>query len=93
MDGMTKLDMTGYASALIAVSCPRNPRSGQPETVILKALRGRSDLYVVQKAWRVVSDDEFVAAVEMMSHVWLCDGVDHPCPASSEVLTEGDSAK
>ena len=42
----------GTASEM-RLDCPLNPQTGQPETFIALAIMGKSDLHIVQVAWRL----------------------------------------
>ncbi len=64
----------GYLFSVWMLSCPYSKAPGRPETAIFKALRGASDLYVVQKAFRFELAREQVAQwMQFLKEVSLCD--------------------
>jgi hypothetical protein len=64
----------GYPFTFWMQSCPRNPMTGKPENVFLKAIQGNDSFYVVQKAWKYSpSEEEVVDWTRFMSKVRVCD--------------------
>ena len=64
----------GYPFSVWMLSCPYSKAPGQPETAMFKAIRGASDLYVVQKAFRFELTREQVAQwMQFLRGVSLCD--------------------
>lgn len=74
----------GYPFALWLYICPLNPQTGKPETMTLKAIRGKDAFYQVQYAFRRDADAD-VATTEgsYLSGVLVCDTrkPDQACPA------------
>jgi hypothetical protein len=64
----------GYPFAFWMQSCPKNPMTGKPENVFLKAIQGNDSFYVVQKAWKYSpSEEEVISWTRFMSSVRVCD--------------------
>lgn len=63
----------GYPEAEIRVDCPRNPQTGKPETMFLRAVTGASDGYSVQVAFRRVPSAADVGwATDYLAATHLC---------------------
>jgi hypothetical protein len=74
----------GYPFAVWAYECPRNPATGRPESMWLKAVSGADSLYVVQYAGRApVSPALIKPAMAYLHQVRVCDTrrPDRACPA------------
>jgi hypothetical protein len=74
----------GYKFALWIYNCPRNPQTGKPENMWLKATSGADSLYSVQYAYRLEMSDALIGpAMEYLRRVIACDTrrADRPCPA------------
>lgn len=64
----------GRPAVEFRVDCPRIHATGRPETFLLRALAGTSDLHVVQIAFRhVPTDDEVEWAQAHLASALLCD--------------------
>jgi hypothetical protein len=63
----------GHQQVEFRVDCPRNPETGQPETFLLRAIAGASDLHSAQVAFRhVPSAQETDWARRQLASVTLC---------------------
>lgn len=74
----------GRPMAVLLLSCPLNPSTGQPETTWVKGIQGQQGFYTVQKAFRTeVKDAEVVTWMKWLSGVALCGNDNGPaCPAA-----------
>jgi hypothetical protein len=75
----------GYAVSMQLLSCPLNATTGKPETTAFRIIRGASDLFLVQRAFRSVpTPEQLAAAMQFLGTVSLCDThmPGHPCPES-----------
>jgi hypothetical protein len=73
----------GYKFSLWIYNCPRNPQTGKPENMWMKAVSGADSLYSVQYAYRRDMSDELIApAMEYLRRVIVCDTrrAERPCP-------------
>lgn len=58
----------------LRADCPRNPQTGKPETMFMRAITGGGDLHVVQVAFRRVATAQDAAfARAHLSSVSLCN--------------------
>jgi hypothetical protein len=74
----------GYPVAMLDLSCPANPQTNKPESILIRVIKGDGRLYSVQYAWRSIpSNDQVIAAVNFLKDVTVCDkqATTHPCPA------------
>jgi len=63
----------GHQQVEFRVDCPRNPQTRQPETFLMRAIAGASDLYSAQIAFRhVPSAQETEWARRQLASVTLC---------------------
>lgn len=68
-------DQAGRPVVKFQVDCPLNPATGKPETLLLHAISGATDLHVVQVAFRhVPTRAEMDWAQAHLATVLLCDG-------------------
>ena len=66
-------DAGGYPAVEFRADCPRNPATGRPETFLLRAFAGASDLHVVQVAFRhVPTSGEVEWAQAHLATAMLC---------------------
>ena len=76
---VTEWALSTYPTAQIRAYCPRNPATNRPESFLMQAMGGYSDLYVVQFAFRTNQwQGAFAFAQRHMDGVRLCG------PASEE---------
>jgi hypothetical protein len=69
---IASLTVSGRAAARFQVDCPRN-QAGQPESFILLAVAGQSDMHVKQVAFRgVKSAADLAWARNYLDHTVLC---------------------
>jgi hypothetical protein len=76
--------VNGYAVSMLFLQCPRNPKTGKPETTVFRAIKGNDALYSIQRAWRAIPSREDVNDVmHAMGKVIVCDtrAPEHPCPS------------
>jgi hypothetical protein len=67
------LSIDGREAIAFRVDCPRNPQTGLPETLLLRAIAGRADLHVAQVAFRhLPSASETRWAENHLATVTLC---------------------
>jgi hypothetical protein len=69
---------------MLLLSCPRNPKTGKPETTAFRVILGNDALYSIQRAFRSVPQpDQLASAVKFLGTVSLCDfeRPGHPCPS------------
>jgi len=74
----------GYPVSMLLLSCPRNPKTGKPETTAFRVILGNDALYSIQRAFRSVPQpDQLASAMEFLGTVSLCDveRPGHPCPS------------
>ena len=65
--------VSGQPAIDIRIDCPRNPATGEPETFLLRAIAGRTDLHVAQIAFRhLPSAAETEWALSHLASVTLC---------------------
>lgn len=86
----------GYATAFFAEDCPKNPKTGQPEHAMMKAIRGADNFYVVQKSWRTPPTKAQVALWSYrLGRVSVCDSrrQDAPCPKTTAPAKSAASGK
>lgn len=86
----------GYTAAFFAEDCPKNPKTGQPEHAMMKAIRGADNFYVVQKSWRTPPTKAQVALWSYrLGRVSVCDPrrPDAPCPKPSAPAKGAASGK
>jgi len=72
----------GYVYEVWLQNCPLSRRTGKPELVWLRAIRGNDSLYMVQKAFRFEPDPEQVARwTRYLASIRVCDTrlPDRPC--------------
>lgn len=75
-----RLQIAGRPALAFRVDCPRNPATGLPETFLLRAIAGGSDLHVTQVAFRrVPSATDIAWASGHLDSVTLCT-VRSPAP-------------
>jgi hypothetical protein len=73
----------GYHFSLHIAACPKNPQTGKPEMMLMKAITGVDALYVVQYAYRAAPANELIVeASKYLRSVQVCDTrlKDRPCP-------------
>lgn len=64
----------GYGFEVWIQDCPRNERTGKPERVWFKAIKGNDSFYLVQKAFRFVPEPEQVTRwTEYLRAIQVCD--------------------
>ena len=84
----TRLTVAGRPAMALRIDCPLNPATGRPETFLLLAIAGRSDLHIAQIAFRhVPSEAETAWARAQLASVTLCTPV-----ASAGVCRSGPEA-
>ena len=74
----------GYDVSLLAIQCPRNPTTGKPENLYIRAIKGGDSFYSVQYAYdHALTADEKVSLGKYLESVIVCDTrkPEHPCPA------------
>ena len=65
--------VSGHRAARVRADCPRNPATGLPETFLIVAIEGASDLHVAQVAFRrVPSAPDIAWAERQLGSVVLC---------------------
>ena len=78
----------GYVASTLLIRCPRNPKTGKPETTALRAIKGNDALYVIQMAFRSNPPDRDLAdGMRYLTKVTVCDTRDfarHPCPSFAQ---------
>jgi hypothetical protein len=68
-----RIDIQGRPAITLRVDCPRNPATGRPETFLLRAIAGGTDLHVAQVAFRhVPTAQELTWARGHLATVTLC---------------------
>lgn len=68
-----RLQIAGRPALAFRVDCPRNPATGLPETFLLRAIAGESDLHVTQVAFRRAPSAADIAwATRHLDSVTLC---------------------
>lgn len=73
----------GYVVSMLLLRCPKNPKTGKPETTAFRIIKGTDALYSVQYAWRSLpSEQDVKAAMAILGKATVCDTRDssHPCP-------------
>jgi hypothetical protein len=81
--GIQTGQVNGYVVSMLFLQCPKNPRTGKPETTVFRAIKGKDALYSVQRAWRAIPSAQDVEDVmHAMGEVTVCDTrvPEHPCP-------------
>jgi hypothetical protein len=76
----------GYPVSMLLLSCPRNARTGKPETTAFRAILGNDALYLIQRAFRSVPQpDQLAATMKFLGAVSVCDveRLGHPCPSAT----------
>ena len=77
----TASEVSGRPAIAFRVDCPRNPATGLPETFLLRAIAGESDLHISQVAFRRVPSAADIAwASRHLDTVTLCT-TRSPAPA------------
>jgi len=80
--------LAGHPALQLRIDCPLNPATGRPETFLLLAIAGHSDLHIAQIAFRhVPSEAETAWARAQLASVTLCTPV-----ASAGVCRSGPEA-
>ncbi|QJU56739.1 hypothetical protein HL653_02110 [Sphingomonas sp. AP4-R1] len=65
----------GHVTAAFRVTCPLNPATGKPETMLARAFAGDADIHLVQYAYRAIpSPKEASAATAYLGSVRLKSG-------------------
>ena len=65
--------VSGQRAARFRADCPRNPQTGLPETFLIVAIEGASDMHVAQVAFRRVPSAQDIAWAErQLGSVALC---------------------
>jgi hypothetical protein len=80
----------GYVVSMLLLRCPRNPKTGKPETTAFRVIKGTEGLYSVQYAWRSSpSDQDVAAAMATLGKATVCDTRDnsHPCGGPDAAAT------
>ncbi|RAU23066.1 hypothetical protein CU669_06150 [Paramagnetospirillum kuznetsovii] len=90
---VTEAQTNGYPVATLTVTCTKGRQSGMGGLVAVKAIRGGSALYVIQRIWRgqpferneiaPVPSDMLQEWSAFLRNVSVCDSNDptrHPCP-------------
>lgn len=71
--GLQRLTVSSRPAVQLRANCPRNPTTGQPETIFLIAIAGRADLHVAQVAYRrVPSAADIAYARVQLASVTYC---------------------
>lgn len=81
--------VNGYVVSMLLLKCPKNPRTGKPETTAFRVIKGKDALYSVQRAWRAVpSDQEVDDVMHALAKVTVCDtrAPEHPCPSFDSLV-------
>jgi hypothetical protein len=79
---LRSFQLVGRSAAEMRLDCPRLPDTGLPETFFVRAIAGRTDLYMVQVAFRRIPTAEDVAFAEThLRSVALCGATraEAPC--------------
>jgi len=72
---ISALTVSGHRAARLRADCPRNPQTGLPETFLMLAIEGASDIHVAQVAFRRLPSAADVAWSErQLAAVALCTG-------------------
>jgi hypothetical protein len=88
-DGIYTGQVNGYVVSMLLLKCPKNPRTGKPETTAFRVIKGKDALYSVQRAWRAVPSDQDVDDVmHDLAKVTVCDtrAPEHPCPSIDSLV-------
>jgi hypothetical protein len=76
----------GYSVSMLLLSCPRNAKTGRPETTAFRVILGNDALYSIQRAFRSVPQgDQLAVAMKFLGTVSVCDSErpGHPCPSAA----------
>ncbi len=76
----------GYPTLIWLLTCPNNRATGWPEWTWFKAVGGNDSLYVVQKAFRFVPNNEQITTwMRYLKTVGVCDSrlADRACPKTN----------
>ena len=85
----------GYATSYWTFSCPRNPQTGQSESMVRKVIVGKDAIYDVQYAYKKTAEPELVrSSTAYLRRVIVCDTrtPEHPCPADLTPVSPRGSA-
>ena len=64
----------GYAFAFWTQYCELSPVSQRSEFVLIKAIQGKDNFYVIQRAWRnIPGQDEVTQWTRFLQEVYVCD--------------------
>ncbi len=65
----------GHAFSFWLLSCLQNPKTGSREITWFKAIQGRQDIFLVQRAFKVMpTDSKFAALTNHFKSVQVCRG-------------------
>jgi hypothetical protein len=75
----------GYPVSMLLLSCPRNAKTGKPETTAFRVILGNEVLYSIQRAFRSAPQADQLAVAMKFLGVSVCDSErpGHPCPSAA----------